>query len=293
MDFRLLYYFVILADELNYRLAAEKLSITQPTLSHQIKVFENRIGVTLFERQGRGIILTEAGRILQSKANKIFSDIETTIDLLEPYKNLKDVPHLVIACSGSHTLSGVLKVCSTAIPDLRVTVLEMTTAETIQALKKKQVDISLINLPIREKNVEVIPIFEESFHIVISENHPLANNTDVSLKMIEKEKLVLLERDYYIRNYLDEVFISNNVAIQPYYELQTYDACLNVIKEGIGVTILPKSFLFNQEYQGIKTYPLKAKTHKTINLGIVYRQHEHLNTFIQKFIQLIKEYYGV
>ena len=78
MEIRQLEYFLVLCNELHFTKAAEKLNISQPTLSHQIKVLENELGIPLFDRLGKKIAITDAGKILHEQCTYIFRAIDNT-----------------------------------------------------------------------------------------------------------------------------------------------------------------------------------------------------------------------
>ncbi len=89
MELRQLEYFMAICDELHFTRASEKLGITQPTLSHQIKALEDEVGVPLFDRIGKRIAITEAGSVLQHQCTQIFSHLKSALEEIQELKKIE------------------------------------------------------------------------------------------------------------------------------------------------------------------------------------------------------------
>src|SRR4051794_11976840 len=107
VDYRLLVYFLAVCEELHFTKAAEKLGISQPTLSQQIRLLEDRVGSPLFQRIGKKIYVTEAGEILRKHSRNIFHELEQAQMAMNELQGMQR-GRLRIGCSGNHLLTATI-----------------------------------------------------------------------------------------------------------------------------------------------------------------------------------------
>lgn len=192
MEFRHLRYFVAVAETKSFTKAAERLFIAQPPLSRQIQQLEAEIGVQLFERGTRPLQLTEAGKFFYQHALKLLSSAEevktmtTRIGVVERSIKIGFVASLLYGL-----LSKIIYVFRQQHPHLKVELIEMSTLEQIQALKKGQIDVGFGRLRISDPHIKRILLREEPLMAAIHQSHPLAQQKSVSLVELEQEQLFL------------------------------------------------------------------------------------------------------
>src|SRR4051812_37770212 len=104
MEIQLLEYFMAICESLHFTKAAEKLRISQPTLSHQIKLLEDRLGTPLFERVGKKVFITQAGKCLLEHSERIFFELDQVDIKIKEIRGLQR-GKLTIGCSGTHLLT--------------------------------------------------------------------------------------------------------------------------------------------------------------------------------------------
>ena len=175
MELRLLRYFLTVAKEQSFTKAAEQLHITQPTLSRQMATFEEELGVTLFNRSGKKISLTDEGVLLKRRALEILDLEEKT---LEELKGKEDVVEgtITIGCGEFAAVETLAEICKTykeKYPLVQI-VLHTATADTVyEMMNKGLVDIALFLEPVDTEGLDYIWITDSSlkYHLQNAKNH--------------------------------------------------------------------------------------------------------------------------
>ena len=185
MELRLLEYFLAVCEELHFTKAAEKLRISQPTLSQQIQILESRLGTKLFKRVGKKVYISDSGKILLEHTLRIFNEVEQAQVKINELEGLKR-GNLTIGCSGNHLLAKSIISFHKQYPDIKLSILEMPTEETKLRLLNNQLDIGIVFLPLQDDKLNVIPLFIEEFFLIVSVEHELSNKTFVKLENLKK-----------------------------------------------------------------------------------------------------------
>ena len=161
------------ASELHFSRAADKLFIAQPALSRQIQQLEKNLGVLLFERNKRNVKLTPAGEYLREEAKQVLSQLDN-IGKRAQQIHKGESGEIRIGHPGSAIYSvipPILTSLRTLFPEIKVKLLEILENDLFGNLKNYQVDVGFIREPFVNKNIVSKVIFEESFALVLPENH--------------------------------------------------------------------------------------------------------------------------
>src|SRR3954468_3614981 len=149
MEIRLLEYFLAVCEELHFTKAAEKLRISQPTLSQQIRLLEDRLGTKLFKRVGKKVYIADSGKILLDHTLRIFNELEQAQIKINELEGLKR-GNLTIGCSGNHLLREFVISFHQQYPGIQLSILELPTEETRLRLLKNQLDLGIVYLPLED-----------------------------------------------------------------------------------------------------------------------------------------------
>ncbi len=197
MDIRILRYFLTVAKEQNFTKAAEKLNITQPTLSRQLAAFEEELGTALFIRESRSITLTEAGILLKRRALEIIDLEEKILDELKVKEGLIEGT-ITIGCgefAAVEALAEICKVYKQKYPMVQI-VLHTATADSVyEMMNQGLVDIGLFLEPINTEGLDYIRIMESDHWVVgMKPDDALAEKEFIKKEDLIGKPLILPER---------------------------------------------------------------------------------------------------
>lgn len=246
MEFYQIKYFIVLAEELHFKKAADRLFIVQPALSRQIAALEKELGFKLFERDKRNVTLTPAGISFWREVSGIF-------ELLEKAKNNARTIHqqaasvLEIGYVGS-ALNVILPVfideLQKKIPNIKTHLAEMTTAQQMTALKEGKLDIGFSRNPESNRLLQFKVIHKETFSLVLPTAHKFAKRKLPDLQHIKEEPFILPAKadgnEYY--HLIMELFREAGFKPNVIHESVHGQTILTLIENGLGISILPSSF---------------------------------------------------
>jgi LysR family transcriptional regulator, hydrogen peroxide-inducible genes activator len=275
MTLRELRYLVALADQGHFGHAAEVCHASQPTLSTQLRKLEEFLGVTLFERTNKALHVTPVGEQIVAKARRILAEADSIVELarqkagpLTGPLNLGIIPTL-----SPYLLPWLLPALKKAYPDLRLVVHEDLTDYLLERLKAHRIDAALLALPIRDEELEILPLFVEPFFLACPPGHPLAKSKRVRQSDLRKEHLLLLTDGHCLR---DQALAVCGFAAPPAEDERTdfratsLETIRQMVAAGMGCTLLPAMALGSRKDQHLEVRPLAGEASRRI--GVVWRK---------------------
>lgn len=260
MELRHLRYFVALAECLHFTRAAERVHVTQSTLSHQIRQLEDELGQALFERQGKKVSLTEAGEIFRDHAGQALAIVDQGIGALkQPSTELQGE----VRVGATHTFNlGFIPECVALFlhrhPNAQVSVEELS-ADGIQAkLRDGRLDLGIAYRPTTQEDLWFEPLYNEEMVLVVAEHHPLARRKRVRLVELHRQKLVLLPREFATRGMLDECFRACGAEPQVVAEMNTIAPMLGLVSRTEVACVVAANAVAG--LPGLRTVPLESPT---------------------------------
>jgi DNA-binding transcriptional LysR family regulator len=210
IELRHLHYFIAVAEELHFSRAAQRLHISQPPLSQQIRGLEDELEVKLFERTKRQVQLTEAGKVFLEHSYGVLAQLDRAIAVTQRIGR-GEIGRLAIGFvdSAMYTLlPEILRVFREQFPALELQLHELTTQEQIQALHHKQVDIGIVRSAISELGLSVECFLPESLVLALPQTHPLSAQTQLSLSTLASESFILFPANKldFVRKWLKRQF---------------------------------------------------------------------------------------
>ena len=202
ISLRQLEYVVAVADLLGFRRAAEHCHVSQPALSAQIQQLEEVLGVKLFERDKRRVMLTAAGEELVARARKVLTE---TGDILSAASRLADpfagqLHWGVIPTVAPYVLPEVVPAVMKKYPRLRLRLREEKTELLVRGLQEGRLDAALVALDAELGDVEQAVIAEDPFVVAAPHGHPVVKKALVPLRDLDEEKVLLLEDGHCFRS---------------------------------------------------------------------------------------------
>jgi LysR family hydrogen peroxide-inducible transcriptional activator len=211
-DFPQLSHFLAVAKAKNFTQAALNIGVSQPALSRSIQKLERTIGQPLFERQPRGVKLTEIGSFFLVRANQIRDLVDDTFAEMTEASNRGQIRLAVIPTIAPYLLPSVLKKFARQYPDIKIQVQEDTTQNILQLCKDGDVDLAIVALPITEKYLEVEPLFDEELILVIPKGHALADKKKIRLSDIQEFPFISLDQQHCLSDNIAEFCNRQSVA---------------------------------------------------------------------------------
>ncbi len=286
MEYRLLTYFLMVCEELHFTRAAERLSISQPTLSHQIQLLEHQVGTPLFTRIGKKIYLSEAGQILRSHALNAFHELNQARVAIEELRGMKR-GCLRIGCAGNHLLLPAIAAFHRRYSEIEISVLELATEEVKERLLTNQVDLGIVYLPLDHEQLESLNLFEDELQLAVAAGHPLAEADAIPLAELRAHPLAMLQPKFLVRQFFDKYCENAGFHVKPILELSTLESLLQAAIAGVGAAVLPRSYLQTVNQPAISKISLRDPA-PTREIGLVYRKTSYLSAAMQTFIDELK-----
>lgn len=243
LEYYRVFYYVAQTGSLSR--AAEQLSVSQPAVSQSLRQLENTLGTSLFTRTSRGVKLTKEGELLFSYVRRGYENIETGEKKLRQMLNL-DIGELHIGASDMTLrfyLLPYLEKFHEKHPNIKVSVTNAPTPETLGYLENETIDFGVVSGPLPEMpQVEAIKVREIQDTFVAARRFIQYRNRTLDLHDLEKLPLISLEGKTSSRSYIDSFMAKNGVTIRPEFELATSDMIVQFALRNLGVGCVVRDF---------------------------------------------------
>lgn len=245
MELRHLIYFQAVAEELNYRKAAERLFISQPGLSRQIKQLEELLGVQLFERDKKHVDLTIAGAFLKDEVDFLINHLESIRSQLKLIESGK-VGELRIGFLGSASnriLLELLNRINAEQPLITTSLEELSNSVQVEMIQKDKLDLGFVRLASVPEDLEMKSVFRDTFSLVVPKNHPIEQLNFQSVSQFKDESFILFSSDYSNYYYEQIMSICRDSGFSPKIRHKSVHALtiFRLVENGLGVAIVPTS----------------------------------------------------
>jgi LysR family transcriptional regulator, hydrogen peroxide-inducible genes activator len=235
-------FIVAVAQERNFRRAAEKCFVTQPALSLAIKKLEDELNVVIFERSRSDVSMTEIGEKIVEQASKVLEEAAYIRQLAEMGKNqLKGVLKLgLIHSIGPYLLPEIIPILRKTAPDMPLEVEENLTANLETQLKNGVIDAAIIALPFDVAGLQYKALYDEEFDVVVPAHHHWANRKHIKPEELSEERVLLLNSGHCFSNQVTQACpeLSRKGEILQGNSLETIR---NMVASNLGITVLPCS----------------------------------------------------
>ncbi len=257
-------YFATIARSSNFRKAAGKLGISQPTLTSQIVAMEEALGVQLFERSRAGTLLSPEGRELLPLAREI----------LEQYQNLMEIANnsnrdmggtFKLGVSGSigpYLLPQLLPVLHRRYPKLQLHLREGDPGELETGLRKGSFDFIMTVLPMQSTENRVRPLFMESIKVVVSAEHALAGQGQISGEELKRQTVLSIDDHFHLQRQISGLCERFGANLKRDFEGNSLDTLCQMVMMNQGIAFLPALFAQNElnKGAGLKVLSLHDET---------------------------------
>ncbi len=292
MELRQIRYFLVLAEELNFSRAAERLHITQPPLTRQIQQLEDELGTVLFLRTPRHVELTAAGRTFLEEARKILSITDRAVERTQK-AHRGELGRIDVGIYGSavfSTIPRLLLTFRTRFPSVDITLHTMDKIEQVEALRDDRITIGFARIYPREPDITVEHVMEEAIWVAAHASHPLAAMEQVPVTALNGQPMILFP-NFPRPSLADEVIAFCRAhGFQPKVVQEASDtvSAIALVSIGFGVALVPEAAT-NLHLPGLVYRPLEEPA-LNIGLSCAYRQGD-VSPTLKEFLRIVRSHH--
>jgi DNA-binding transcriptional LysR family regulator len=263
MTLQQIQYFRVLAKVQHYTKASEELLISQPSLSYSISQLEKELDVSLFEKQGKKVILNKNGEFF-------LKYVEKSLDILD--EGIKMLQILIDTSKGNVNLGYIYSISSVFIPKLinnfynddsnksiKFNFVQNLNDNLITDLKNNKIDLAFCTYP--SEGINYIPIFYQPLYVIVPNDHRLASKKEIDISEIKDEPFIFLNKNSGLRQMLDTIFKEMDIKPNIIFEAEECNAVMAFVSLNYGISIIPEVPAMNSNIAtvNIKNSMLKRK----------------------------------
>ena len=287
MELDQLRYFLRIADLANFTRAAEELGVSQPALSRSMQRLEEELGQPVFERRRKSLSLTEAGTLLQGRAQQILSIIEDTKAEICDDGRSGRIRVGAIPTIAPYFLPGVLRQFSKEFPRATIIVQENTTDALLKSCTQGEVDLAILALPVPARYLEVEELFEEELLLVLPPNHQLVKKERIKLSDVEPFPFVLLDEAHCLSDNI--VSFCRERSFQPVAVERTSQLVMvqELVSLAHGVSMIP-AMARKLDQSDRRVYRSISGRKPTRTVAVVWNPYRFQSRLLQAFRERLR-----
>jgi len=236
-------YIVAVAQERNFRRAAERTFVSQPALSLAIQKLEEDLGVRIFERNKIEVTVTPVGKLVVAQAQRVLEETERIREIAGHGKNQLAGPLRLgtIYTVGPYLLPDLIPILKNKAPEMPLEVEENLTANLEVLLGNGRLDVIIIALPFGGPGIATRPLYDEDFNVLVPSDHPWAKKRSVRADELTSEKVLLLNSGHCFSNQVVEACPELNQKGGETQQGNSLETIRNMVSSGLGISVLPAS----------------------------------------------------
>lgn len=263
MKLHYLKYFSVLAEELHFRRAADRLAISQPPLSAAIKALEEELGVQLLRRNTKVVELTPAGSAFLLESREILERISRASTVVRAAEEGMR-GRLDVGISGSllyREVPSIIKAFQAEAPAVEVVLHELASAEQLERIMHRKLDAGFAHGAKVPSQLRSLPLKNDDYVLCLPERHPSANKRVVDLREFANERFVMFSREAAPANHDIVISIFSSAGIHPrtMHSARAWLTIISMVAEVSGVALVPRS-LGRAGMAGVRFVPFKGAT---------------------------------
>ncbi|SMO40377.1 LysR family transcriptional regulator [Solitalea koreensis] len=288
IELRHLKYFQVLAEELKFRKAAERLYISQPGLSRQIKQMEELFNVSLFDRTKKKVELTPAGIYLKNEVDYIFNHLDTIKQQLDNIAQGKET-ELRIGFLGSAAQKVIPELVfrlSKEYPGIRTILEELPNKLQIDLLEKNKLDMGFVRMQQFAEGISKHLIHQDTFSLVLPMDHPLTNPSYETIKSLSSEPFIFFssEDSPFYHDLIMGICEDHGFRPQVFHKSANALTIYKLVEEGLGIAIVPTGLQYGYDLK-VKFVELSYIPQKT-ELYVIWKESNR-NPALTNVVELL------
>ncbi len=244
MELRHLRYFLAVADAQNFSRAAETVHVSQPSLSVQIRALEEELGIRLFDRLGRKVVLTRAGEIFREHAERVMRELEQASQSVQELQGARKGRLVVGSLStvNSYLIPLLVARFKRRFPGIHLRIQAQPSSDIVASLLANRLDLGICLLPVVDDRLTTTPLFDERLALVAPASFPI-RKARLRMRELAGLPLVLMPVDYCLRKMIEAECSKVGIEPQVVLEMTSPEGILEAVAEGAGLTILPELYV--------------------------------------------------
>jgi LysR family hydrogen peroxide-inducible transcriptional activator len=292
MELHQLRYFTAVARLRNFSRAADRCHVSQPSLSQQIMKLEEELGERLLERTKRKVELTPAGELFLEHAVRVADEIELARNAVRDVRTLVRGRVILGALPtiAPYYLPTRLRAFCDRFPGIEVVVNEDTTAQLVQAVLDKEIDLALVSLPVNGRSLLMEKLFDEELLVVMPADHRLAAKPRISLRDMKDERFILMHESHCLSGQALRFCHGQGMAPNVNFRSAQIETILAFVGSGHGVSIIPAMARSESLFLGIRYKSISGRSPRR-DIGILCRLDRPLNRAAHTLVDFLKSEY--
>ena len=270
-------YICAVAEYKHFSKAAEACFVTQSTLSAAIQDLESQLGVIIFERSKKSVLITPSGEKLLDQARKILGEIEDFVSLAKMSQDALtgDIRLGVIPTIGPFILPGLLKELRESYPKLGLYLKEDLSAKLYRHLQQGELDLIILAFPYSLPEMETVSLFKDEFLLCLPLGHKLEKSKQVKQSQLQGQSLLLLEEGHCLRDHALEACKLEKADTNLVYQGTSLHTLVHMVANGLGVTLLPQ-IAVAADVLGETKLQLRKFTNENVSreIGLAWRKSD-------------------
>lgn len=293
MDIKMLRYFVEVVQQQSFTRAAEKLFVTQPTISKMLRNLEDELGYTLLVRQGRKLVLTETGQAVFNHGMTILAEFRQLQKELQDINRLdKGSLRLGIPPTVGMLMAGLIRLYRQRYPGIELKISEFGGITVQQAVMSGDLDLAITILPLDDaQNFETLPLFRHPLCVVVPRTAEWMHREQVAPEELAVHPLLVYNDDFALTRQVMNLLESHHVTPQIAVRSGQWDFLAAMVQAGVGITILPEPVCQWLNKPALMWLPLKSEL--SWQLGLIWQKGGYLSQSAQAWLQCCQEVHPI
>ncbi len=280
---------VAVVDTGNFTRAAERLGITQPSLSQQIINLEKELGHKLFHRLGRRAVVTEAGAVFIERARRILFETESAAKELSDHPSLeRRITIGSIPTVAPYLVPGLINRCRALHPNLQIDVREDFSPYLMRAVVEGELDLAIAALPLKDPRISIEPLLVEPLLLVVGKGHPLATQAKVNVADLAKERFVMLGSSSSLAAQVKAFCGDHHFEPRIGFRCAQVATVKAIVGIGAGVSILPRVAQAPEDERTLKYVPLHGAA-PTRELAVFRHVQRYQSRGAELFLAVLRQ----
>lgn len=273
--------------------AAAEVHVSQPALTVQIRQLEESLGLRLFDRNKRQVVLTQAGRDLLPPLQRVLSELEAVMSASHDLAGLRrgSVSVATLPSVAAGLLPIAIRRFAADHPNIDVNVSDVVAERIVQLVKAEEVDFGIGSRVGPDRDVEVVDFLTDRMCAFFPEDHPLASRRPLLLQDVVAYPLILTARGTSVRRLVEQALEKEELEISLACEANYMSTAVGMVRAGLGVSVLPESAVDAASCEGISVEPIRTAG-LTRKIGLIRKANRSLSPAAERFVELLKEVAG-